>query len=95
MDLVAQLPTDYERWYFSGLVAERRGRALLDQSGPGTRAAAEWLREAMDAYERADALRQSDNDEARLRWNACARVFNARPELWREDERAPDPVTSE
>ena len=95
MDLVAQLPTDYERWYYSGLVAERRGRALLDQSGPGARAAAEWLRDAMDAYERADALRQSDNDEARLRWNACARVFNARPELLREDERLPDPVTSE
>lgn len=95
MDLVAQLPTDYERWYFSGLVAERRGRALLDQSGPGARAAAEWLREAMEAYERADALRQSDNDEARLRWNACARVFNARPELLRADERMPDPVTSE
>lgn len=95
MDLVAQLPTEYERWYFAGLVAERRARALLDQPGPGATAAAEWLRDAMEAYERADALRQSDNDEARLRWNACARVFNARPELLRIDERVPDAVTSE
>jgi hypothetical protein len=95
MDLVSRLDGEYERWYYGGLVAERRGRSLLDQPGPGSSAAAEWLREAMDAYERADALRQSDNDEARLRWNACARVFNARPELLRGDDRVPDPVTSE
>jgi hypothetical protein len=86
VELVSQLPTEYERWYFAGLVAERRARALLDQPGPGARAAAEWLQEAMHAFERADAIRPVDNDEARLRWNACARVFNARPELARTDE---------
>jgi hypothetical protein len=49
----------------------------------------------MDAYERADAMRPADNDEARLRWNACARVFNVRPELLAADDRRPEPVTSE
>jgi hypothetical protein len=49
-------------------------------------AAGEWLGEAMDQYERADALRPADNDEARLRWNACARTLNARPDLLAPDE---------
>jgi hypothetical protein len=86
LELVSQLPSEYERWYYGGLVAERRGRALLDQPGPGARAAAEWLQEAMHAYERAEALRPPDNDEPRLRWNACARVFNAKPDLLQRDE---------
>jgi hypothetical protein len=90
LDLVAQLPNEYERLYYGGLVAERRGRALLDQPGPGARAALEWLQEAMQAYELADALRPPDNDEARLRWNSCARVLNARPDLvLQDDERSP------
>jgi hypothetical protein len=85
-DLVAELASEYERAYYGGLVAERRGRVLLAQPGPGARAAGEWLGEAMDQYERADALRPADNDEARLRWNACARTLNARPDLLAPDE---------
>ena len=81
VELVAQLPSEYERWYYGGLVAERRGRACSTRPGLGARAGAEWLHEAMQAYERAEALRPPDNDEARLRWNACARLFNARPDL--------------
>lgn len=93
-ELVAQLPGEYERAYYGGLVAERRARALLEHPGPGAQAAGEWLQEAMVSYERAEALRPPDNDEATLRWNACARVLNARPELLRFDER-PSAVTSE
>ncbi len=85
-ELVAQLPTEYERFYYTGLVAERRGRALLEHSGPGAKAAGEWLEDAMQAYERAEPLRPADNDDARLRWNACARVFNARPDLLAREE---------
>jgi len=93
--LITQLPSEYERHYYGGLVAERRGRALLDQPGPGTRAAASWLRDAMDAYARAEALGPPDNDEARLRWNACARTFNAHPDLLVEDDTPAAAVTSE
>lgn len=93
-ELVAQLPTEYERWYYAGLVAERRGRALLDNPGPGAKAAGEWLREAMHAYERAEPVRPTDNDDARLRWNACARVLNARPDLLAE-EHAPTVMMNE
>jgi hypothetical protein len=37
----------------------------------------------------------ADNDDARLRWNACARVFNARPELMTAREEADSAVTNE
>jgi hypothetical protein len=94
-ELVGMLPTEYERWYYAGLVAERRGRAMLDKPGPGSYAAAEWLREAMHDYERAEPHRPADNDDARLRWNACARVFNARPELMGAREDADSAVTNE
>ena len=93
--LVAKLPSEYDRHYYSGLVAERRGRALMDHPGPGTRAAASWLRDAMESFEKAEALGPADNDEARLRWNACARTFNAHPELRVEDDAPTEAVTSE
>ncbi|HXT70772.1 MAG TPA: hypothetical protein VN700_13510 [Vicinamibacterales bacterium] len=90
LDLVAGLASDYERAYYTGLVAERRARALLDVPGPGARAAVEWLQDAMEAYERADGLKPAGNDEARLRWNSCARVLNSRPDLLQvEDAAAP------
>lgn len=93
-EIAARLPSEYERRYFAGLVAERRARALLEHAGPGTRAAGEWLCDAMEHYEHAEALRPPDNDEARLRWNACARVFNARPELLVRDD-MDEPVMNE
>jgi len=94
IELVADLDSEYDRAYYAGLVAERRARALLEIPGPGSRAAAEWLQDAMQAYERADGLKASGNDEARLRWNSCARVLNARPDLLHRDEAA-SPVMNE
>jgi hypothetical protein len=92
--LVGELSSEYERNYYGGLVAERRGRALLAHPGPGARAAVEYLQDAMQAYARADAIRPADNDEARLRWNSCARLLNARPNLLLERDE-PSPVMSE
>jgi hypothetical protein len=89
-DTVSRLTSEYDRHYYGGLVAERRARALLDHPGPGARAAVEWLEDAMRAYERADAVSPPDNDDAKLRWNACAHTLNARPDLLdREDRAAP------
>ena len=94
-NLAANLPLAYERSYYAGLIAERRARALLSHGGMGTRGASQWLHQAMAAYERADALRPPDNDDARLRWNACARVFNAHPDLLTEDDQPNAPLMLE
>lgn len=80
--LVARLVSDYDRAYYSGLIAERRARALLDRPGPGSALpAGDWLRDAMQWFERADAIRPAGNDDARLRWNACARLATRHPHL--------------
>ena len=95
-ELVARLPSEYERAYFAGLVAERRARALLSRSGPGRALpAGDLLREAMKAFERAEAVKPSDNDDALLRWNACARLFARHPELGVRDEERTAPVMLE
>lgn len=88
-DLVGVLPSDYDRHYYAGLVAERRGRAVLFQGGMGESAGSHWLHQAMREYERAEALRPPGNDDARLRWNACARLFNTHPALQHDDEDEP------
>jgi tetratricopeptide (TPR) repeat protein len=95
-ELVARLPSEYERAYFAGLVSERRARALLSRSGPGRALpAGDLLREAMKAFERAESVKPADNDDALLRWNACARVFARHPELEVRDEERTAPVMLE
>ena len=62
--------------YYTGITSERRAKAQLNQGVPGARFDAyEWLCEAMSWYEKAEALRPPGNDDAILRWNACARII--------------------
>jgi hypothetical protein len=96
LELVAKLPSEYERAYFGGLVAERRARALLSRSGAGRALpAGDLLREAMKQFERAEAVKPADNDDALLRWNACVRLFARHPELAVVDEERTAPVMLE
>ena len=77
--LTARLPEGYERFYYAGLVTERLAKAELQRSGPGGDSdAARALREAMSWYEKAEAVRPPANDDAILRWNACARMIRRR-----------------
>lgn len=95
-ELVARLPSEYERAYFGGLVAERRARALLARHGPGRAlTAGDFVREAMRQFERAEAVKPADNDDALLRWNACARLFDRYPELEVIDEERTAPMMLE
>ena len=72
-DIASALPDEYRRSYYSGIVRERRARALLRQ-GPSRGFAYSGLREAMDWYDKASTL-SSDDDEAILRWNSCLRTI--------------------
>ena len=74
--LIKRLNTDYERVYYEGIINERQGKAQLRRGTPGSAANAhDWLRKAMTSYERAEVIRPTGNDDAILRWNACARVL--------------------
>ena len=73
---VGRLRDEYERAYYTGIIAERRAKARLRHGAPGCGPQAyEWLRDAMTWYEKAEAIRPAGNDDARLRWNACARLI--------------------
>ena len=75
-EVLGCLADPYEQKYYRALVCERRAKAQLHQSAPGaTFGAYEWLSEAMRWYEQAEAIRPAGNDDALLRWNACARMI--------------------
>lgn len=94
-DLASQLADDYDRAYYSGIVLERRAKTVLQHQRYGaTINAVEWLREAMALYERAEAIRPAHNDDAVLRWNACARLLMQLPDV-QPDLSAAEPIESE
>jgi len=81
-DYLARIRDDYQRSYYSGVVAERRGQALLTNGGMGSGGMAyDSLREAMDWYAKAEAIRPPGNDDAILRWNTCVRVLSGNSHL--------------
>ena len=80
--LLPRLHDEYERLYYDGLISERCARAHLRNGGPsGDALAAGWFAKALALFERSMALRPAANDDAVLRWNACARTLNRHPEL--------------
>ncbi|MPY88666.1 MAG: hypothetical protein GEU99_12160 [Luteitalea sp.] len=82
LTLVPRIEDEYERLYYEGIVYERRARAHLAQSGPGGGFLAyDWLSAALRVFELAMAKRPVGNDDAVLRWNACARTLMRHPEL--------------
>ncbi len=75
-EYLARITDDYQRTYYSGMISERRGHALLERGGMGSGGMAyESLNNAMALYEQAEAIRPAGNDDALLRWNTCARVL--------------------
>src|SRR5436190_15730534 len=57
-ELLSRVTGDYERAYYTGILAERRAKAKLAQGTPGSRHYAyDGFREAMSWFEKAEALR--------------------------------------
>ena len=93
-ELAARLTDPYEREYFAGIVHERRAKAALQRdSFHSSASAVGWLHEALACFERAEALKPPHNDDATLRWNACARLMQRLPQI-AHDTRA-EPIESE
>ena len=93
---VGRLRDDYERAYYTGIIYERRAKALLAHETPrGGSRAYEWIREAMGSYEQAEAIRPLNNDDALLRWNACARLIMQDRHLEPSREEPSEPLLSE
>lgn len=94
--VIPRLTDPYERAYYAGIVAERRAHALLHQARHASSSAVhDWLREAMDWYEKAEAVRPPANDDALLRWNTCARLLMQNPQLQPGERERREPIMSE
>ena len=80
--VLGRLKDEYSRLYYGGILLERRAKAHWHRSGPGRGAQSyEWFRRAMELYQSAIASRPPGNDDATLRWNTCARILMAHPEI--------------
>ncbi|MBI2424637.1 MAG: hypothetical protein HYV27_17535 [Candidatus Hydrogenedentes bacterium] len=73
---IAELKSDYERAYYTGILCERRARAHFrsEQMGSGF-TAYEWFQRALRAFEEAEQLRPEGKDEPLYRWNSIQRTL--------------------
>ena len=85
--LLGQIKGEYERAYYTGIVAERRAKVKLAQNTFDCRFQAyDLFQEAMSWFEKAEKVRPSGNDDALLRWNTCARMIERNKLVQREKE---------
>jgi hypothetical protein len=91
--LLERLTDPYEREYYKGIIHERRAKAALHRDSFHSASAVGWLHEALACFERAEALKPAHNDDATLRWNACARLMQRLPHAVLETRA--EPIESE
>src|SRR5262245_31835809 len=64
-ELLGRLKSEYERAYYSGIIAERRAKAKLRKHTPGGRFQVyDLLREEMDWFKKAEPMRKPGHDDA-------------------------------
>ena len=85
-ELLSHLHTEYDQAYYAGIIAERRAKAQLARGAGASVGVHDWIVEAMRHFEQAETLRPAGNDDARLRWNACARFLDRHPHLRRSHD---------
>jgi hypothetical protein len=89
--LLSRLSSEYEQYYYGGIICERKGKSLLGKNIPDAiYIIYEWLNDAMELFEKAEAVRPPGNDDALLRWNTCVRLIN-RYRLKPRDEKYVEP----
>src|SRR5256885_296247 len=72
-----KLTDKYERWYYMGIMHERRAKSQL-RSGHLPHTLLVIFEEAMRCFEEAQKLSPPANDDAILHWNTCVRFLQSR-----------------
>jgi tetratricopeptide (TPR) repeat protein len=72
------LSNPYERYYYTGILYERRAKAHMRAGFPRQILVSSFL-EAMHCFEEAEKSRPPNNDDALLRWNRCVRLLETLP----------------
>jgi hypothetical protein len=73
-EVLPRLASSYDRAYYEGIIHERWAKAEASKGVP-VHLVAGWFRQAMRAYESAEALTTADNPDPALRYNTCARIL--------------------
>ena len=77
-----KLRSEYDHSYYTGIVWERRARALHHEGARGSiHSVYEWIAKALNCFEHAERVRPHGNDDAVLRWNTCVRFLKHNPSL--------------
>lgn len=83
--VLEKLSDPYERFYYSGIMHERRAKAQL-QAGQMPHALLVIFEKALHFFAQAEAISPSSNDDAILHWNSCVRVLESRGDAaWRRE----------
>ena len=83
--LFQSLADPYERFYYCGLLYERRAKAQL-RAGHAPHTLLPLLEQAMQCFGEAEKIQPPNNNDAILRWNRCVRLLQSRPEFEWEGE---------
>ena len=83
-EMLPRIDDEYDREYYAGIACERWAKTQMEKNSPGY-VSFDWFVKAMKRYDKADAMSDSGNEEAKLRWNACARIIR------RHDDVGPRP----
>jgi tetratricopeptide (TPR) repeat protein len=75
----------YERFYYTGLLHERRAKAQL-RAGRAAHVLLPLVEEAMRCFAEAEKMRPQGNDDSILRWNRCVRLLESSPDFRAERE---------
>src|SRR4029077_5481914 len=78
--IVQSLRDPYERYYYTGLLQERRAKAQL-HAGCSAHILLPLIEEALRCFAEAEKIRPAGNDDSILRWNRCVRLLESRPEF--------------
>src|SRR5262249_55448059 len=86
-ELLTRVKSEYERAYYSGIIAERRAKTKLRQHTPGCRFQAyDLLREAMDWFEKAEPPSPAGHGSAICRWTPCSPIIERNKLVPRAEE---------
>lgn len=75
---LAKLSDEFQKAYYTGIVYERRAKAILKKGALGSEATVfELFRHAMECFAKAESLSSDENDNAVLRYNYCVRIIES------------------
>jgi hypothetical protein len=73
-EIFLELKDPYERYYYTGILHERRAKAQLSAGHP-PRSLFALFEQALHSFAEAERIRPAGNDDAILRWNRCVRLL--------------------